>query len=106
MIFSFLSGNKGKHTANLTIHCYAGSTSEIYAINNSIPYELIVDTVVVLGDVNGDGVADNADLAVITLLLKGGSDVDAVYPDVNGDESTDNADLAVLNFILKGGDFS
>ena len=64
------------------------------------------EIVCIPGDVNGDDSVDNADLSVLTLVLKGGSAENSVNPDVSGDGVVDNVDLSALTLILKGGSYA
>ncbi len=71
-----------------------------------VTFTISVTDVTMLGDANGDGVVDVADVVAIVnyILNKPGENFDEQAADVNNDSVIDVADVvAVVNIILKGG---
>ncbi len=89
---------------NLTMHGYKGSYAEKYATRNNIWFEEIVEeSTVNSGDLNGDGDINNKDLGLLMQYLNGWNVkivVDAA--DTNADDTVNNKDYGLLMQYVNG----
>jgi hypothetical protein len=102
-MFAFSSSN----IENATLHVPAGSVSDYQAASPWNQFkEIVAIDDVTIGDANGDGVVDVADVVeIVNFILEKPSEkfVEAAA-DANDDKVIDAADVvAVVNIILKGG---
>jgi hypothetical protein len=59
-------------------------------------FEMPGDTPIILGDINGDGVINVADVTELAFLVGEGTPPSIAVGDMNGDETVDEADIAAL----------
>ncbi len=88
---------------SLTIHCYAGSDAENYAIENGIAHDNYVSSGVLYGDVNDDRVVNSSDIASLQQYIAGwNTAINLKAADVNVDGSINGSDLSRLQQKLAG----
>lgn len=87
-------------TGNATLYVPRGSVEKYKSLSGWNKFKYIREFVTLVGDVNGDGKVDVADInAIINTILEYGS---LGYEDVNEDGKVDVADInAVINIILE-----
>ncbi len=79
----------------------SGITDEEKAQNDAVAKTIIERMV---GDVNGDGSVDVADISSIITYMTGSTDITMDMADVNGDDSVDVADIAYVITVMAGGE--
>ena len=85
----------------LTIYGYSGSTAEVYANENNIPFAALTTP----GDLNGDANTDISDLMLLAQVVNGRSsltDEQIRAADVTGDGKADIADLMKIAQFVNG----
>ena len=85
--------------AGKTIYIMGNGGSAATASLRSIEYK---DPRLVVGDVNGDGYVDVADIAAIIDAMAGNDQSSASAADVNGDGVVDVADISAVIDIMAG----
>lgn len=103
---SVLSGSL-KVTANNGEEKTVGNiaTGDVIIVYDADGKEYLTSTVVIHGDVNGDGIIDIVDLARIKMKLLGVSEINGVYvtaADLYSDDKIDISDLARIKMHLLG----
>lgn len=91
------------HSSSLKIYCYTDSIAQQYAIDNDLKYVLLDGQV--LGDVNGDGKIDSADVVKVAAYVKGTGTLtedEASRANVNGDDKIDSSDVVKIAAYVKG----
>ena len=95
----FITVTKGSASTETTV---ATGMEVVYAVNGETFQTL---TVVVTGDVNGDGLCDITDMVQLRAYLLGKrelSSLSAQAADLNGDSSVDITDMVQLRAFLLG----
>ena len=95
---------EGDYFVKLKNVVYTDDAANKYTIEGEVVTKLTVDDVA-MGDANGDGSIDVADVAVLANIILGKNAANVVPSalDMNGDGSVDVADLAAIcNIILHG----
>ena len=92
----------------LTIYGYSGSAAEEYAKNNNIKFESVGKAPAKTGDMDGDGVINGKDAAVLARYTSGwdgyADKVNLDAADVNGDGKVNGMDSAILMRYTSGWD--
>ena len=90
----------------LTIYGYSGSAAEEYAKNNNIKFESIGKAPDKTGDMDGDGVINGKDAAVLARYTSGwdgyADKVNLDAADINGDGKVNGQDSAILMRYTSG----
>ena len=79
--------------------------NDAYPLILSLTTVTVSEPTIVLGDVNGDGKADNLDAALVYAYYNGKQELSArqqTAADVNGDGKADNLDAALIYALYNG----
>ncbi len=81
----------------LTIYCYEGSYAQNFAVENEIPFEIIVKSPYKSGDINDDQNINNKDLGLLMQYLNNWDvTINKDAADVNRDGNVNNKDYGLL----------
>ncbi len=94
-------------SGSLTVYCYNRSTAHSYALENSVPYQIILEDGIIFCDVNGDGFINSFDVIELKIYFSdNGHFIYTDAADINSDGVIDTSDAKELAQILFDRDFS